>query len=149
VIPSEFDLIAKLQRIEALHAGATTAGEKEAAEQAMKRLKARLGEFERSDPPTEYKFSMTDAWSRTLFLALVRRYGLEPYRYRGQRHTTVMVRVSRRFVDTTLWPHFLALDRELRVYLHQVTDRVVRAALDTEASEPVERDQAPALPGPA
>ena len=41
---------------------------------------------------------MADDWSRQLFLALLRRYELKPYRYRGQRYTTVMVKVPKKFV---------------------------------------------------
>ena len=40
-------------------------------------------------------------------------YGLEPYRYKGQRYTTVMVRAPRSFVDSTLWPEYLELQGAL------------------------------------
>src|SRR5688500_4903812 len=131
----ESDLIAKLLRIEALHSGATTPGEKAAAESAMQRVRARLKEFERRDPAVEYKFTMNDQWSRQLFMALARRYGLSPYRYRRQRHTTVMLKVPRTFVDQTLWPEFQALDRELRSYLASVTERVIREGLHGDIAE--------------
>lgn len=143
----ESDLIAKLLRIEALHAGATTPGERAAAASAMDRVRARLAEVERADPPVEYKFAMNDMWSRKLFMALSRRYGLSPYRYKGQRYTTVMLRVPRRFVDQTLWPEFQALDRELRTYLATVTDRVIREGLHGDTREADERDEPHALPG--
>jgi hypothetical protein len=29
----------------------------------------------------EYQFSLADAWSRKVFVALLRRYDLEPYRH--------------------------------------------------------------------
>lgn len=137
----EADLIAKLLRIEALHAGATTPGEKNAAEAAMQRVQARLREIERDDPPSDYKFTMNDEWSRKLFLALARRYGLRPFRYRRQRYNTVMIRVSTRFVNETLWPEFVALDNELRAYLAGVTDRVIRDALNGDTAEAPERDE--------
>ena len=143
----ESDLIAKLLRIEALHSGATTPGEKAAAESAMQRVRARLKEFERRDPAVEYKFSMNDQWSRMLFMALARRYGLSPYRYRRQRHTTVMLKVPRSFVDQTLWPEFQALDRELRIYLNSVTERVIREGLHGDTAEADERDEPAALTG--
>ncbi len=47
---------------------------------------------------------MPDMWPRRVFVALLRRYGIRPYRYRRQRYTTVMAKVSQRFVDDTLWP---------------------------------------------
>lgn len=93
----EADLREKLRKIEALFSGAGTAGERLAAEAALQRVRVRLVELERRDPAIEMQFSMADQWSRRLFLALCRRYGLTPYRYRRQRLTTVMVRVPRGF----------------------------------------------------
>jgi hypothetical protein len=148
MVRHEADLIAKLLRIEALHAGATTPGERAAAENAMHRLQARLRDATAADPPIEYRFKVEDKWSRSLFLALLRRYGLKPYRYRGQRYNSVMVSVPRGFVDQTLWPEFQALDRELQTYLAGVTERVIREALHADTSEAAERDEPAALPGP-
>jgi hypothetical protein len=148
MIQNEADLVAKLLRIEALHAGATTPGERVAAENAMKRLQGRLRDARAFDPPVEYRFTMQDKWSRSLFVALLRRYELVPYRYRRQRHTTVMVSVPKRFVDLTLWPEFVALDRELRTFLAGVTDRVIREALHADTSEADEREEPAALPPP-
>jgi hypothetical protein len=51
-----------------------------------------------SDLPEEIQFSMNDLWSRRVFVALLRRYGIRPYRYPRQRHTTVMARMPRRFL---------------------------------------------------
>jgi hypothetical protein len=77
----ESKLIEKLRRIEALYAGATTDGEKDAAERARQRILERLGAWERKEPAIEYRFSMNDEWSRKVFVALLRRYGIRPYRY--------------------------------------------------------------------
>ena len=95
--------------------------------------------MEVEEPPAEFKFSLTDDWSRQLFTALLRRYGLQPYRYRGQRYTTVMVRVSKSFVDKTLWPEYLELSKQLRAYLHDITQKVIREAIFEDSSEAVER----------
>ena len=46
-------LIEKLQRIEALFAGAATPGEREAAAAARERIRARLRDQQQSDPPVE------------------------------------------------------------------------------------------------
>ncbi len=131
----ETTLIAKLLKIEALFAGATTAGEQAAASHARGRILARLAELSREDPAVEYKFTMADEWSRKVFLALLRRYGLKPYRRYRQRYTTVMVRVPARFVDETLWPEFQRLTEELRAYLSQVTDRIVDQVLQADSSD--------------
>ena len=131
----EAKLIEKLARIEALFSGATTPGEREAAGEARERILARLRTAVREDPPVEFRFTMADTWSRRVLLALLRRYDLEPYRYPGQRYTTVMVRVPKRFVDETLWPEFSELSKTLRAYLEEVTQRVVSGVLHGDASE--------------
>ena len=147
----EARLIEKLRLIEALFAGTTIDGERIAADKARQRILKRLEELEHEDPPIEYRFSMADMWSRRIFLALLRRYGLNPYRYRRQRHTTVMVRVSRKFVDETLWPEFEEINGTLRGYLLDVTERVVAQVLQADSSDAavvVDQGQ-PALPPPA
>jgi hypothetical protein len=134
----EAKLREKLARIEALFAGATTEGERIAAAEARRRIQLRLQSVEQVDPPVEYRFTLADAWSRKLFVALLRRYDLRPYRYRGQRYTTVMVRVPKSFVDQTLWPEFEQLDGALRTYLEEITDRVVADVLHEDRSEATE-----------
>lgn len=125
----------KLRKIERLFAGAGTEGERDAAEAARERVRARLAELPQMDPPIEMQFSMADQWSRHRFLALSRRYGLQPYRYRRQRLTTVMLRVPCGFVDRVLWPEIQALGDALRVYLNEVTQRVVREEVYGDTSE--------------
>jgi hypothetical protein len=131
----EQDLLEKLSKIERLYAGAATAGEKEAAADAILRIKRRLGETAKVDHPIEYKFTLTDGWSKKLFTALLRRYALRPYRYARQRRTTVMVRVPRSFVDETLWPEFLELSNVLQTYLDEVTERVISGAIHANEGE--------------
>ena len=131
----EARLIDKLRLIEALFSGATTEGEKVAAERARDRIIERLQLWEKEDPPVEYRFSMADMWSRKVFVALLRRYEIRPYRYSGQRYTTVMARVSKRFVDETLWPEFQEISESLRNYLSDVTDRVVQQVIHQDSSE--------------
>lgn len=134
----EQDLLDKLSKIERLYAGAATLGEKEAAADAIMRIKRRLGETAKVERPIEYKFTLADGWSKKLFTALLRRYELRPYRYARQRRTTVMVRVPRSFVDETLWPEFLELSKVLQTYLDEVTERVISSAIhETEGEEEV------------
>jgi hypothetical protein len=69
---------------------------------------------------------------------LARRYGLEPYRYKRQRYTTVMLRVPRAFLNQTLWPEYLQLREALDVYLNEATERIIREEVygdDEEAEE--------------
>jgi hypothetical protein len=135
----EAKLLQKLRDLESLFAGASTPGERVAAGNARERILARLRELEKSAPPVEYKFSMPDVWSKKLFLALLRRYELLPYRYRGQRRTTVMVRVPQRFVDETLWPQYERASEELRLHLHAVAAQVIERALDAKDVDAEER----------
>jgi hypothetical protein len=143
---TESHLREKLRKIEALFAGAGTVGERLAAEAALERVRARLSEVGRRDPPIEMQFTMPDQWSRHLFLALCRRYGLAPYRYRRQRRNTVMVRVPKGFADQVLWPEFTELDAALQAYLREVTLRVIRDEVFADASEAEEVSSPEALP---
>src|SRR5579883_2052662 len=139
---SEAHLREKLRKIEALFAGAGTPGERIAAEAALERVRARLAELQRRDAPIEMQFSLPDQWSRSLFLALCRRYGLKPYRLYRQRLTTVMLRVPRGFVDQLLWPEFQELNKALTQYLNEVTIRVIREEVHRDTSEAAEAPQA-------
>ena len=139
---TESQLREKLRKIEALFAGAGTAGERLAAEAALERVRARLSELGRQDPPVEMQFSMPDQWSRHLFLALCRRYGLRPYRLHRQRRNTVMVRAPKGFINEVMWPEFVELDRALQAYLHEVTLRVIRDEIYADASEAQEVSEA-------
>ena len=132
---TESQLRDRLRKIEALFAGAGTAGERLAAEAALHRIRARLAEFSRRDAAIEMQFSMPDQWSRLLFLALARRYGLKPYRLRRQRRNTVMIRVPQAFVDNVLWPEFVELNAALTAYQHEVTLRVISDEVFADASE--------------
>ena len=132
---NESDLLEKLRKIERLYAGAATAGEKEAAAEAMNRIRNRLGEVAKVDKPIEFKFTLMDGWAKKLFLALLRRYELKPYRYSRQRRNTVMVRVPRSFVNETLWPEFLELSTVLKTYLEDVTNRVIADVIHEDTGD--------------
>ena len=141
----EEQLVEKLRRIEALHARAASDGEKVAAQRARQRIQARLKQLAAEEPPIEFRFSLSDQWSRHLFVALLRRYEIAPYRYRGQRRTTVMARLSRSFVNDTLWPEFQELQQTLSAYFDALTDRVIEQALEVKAGEAEERLEPQAL----
>jgi hypothetical protein len=138
----------KLRKIEALHAGATSEGEREATRLAAERIRVRLAEVRTHEPDVEMVYTLLDPWTRKLFLALCRRYGLKPYRRYRQRHSTVQVMAPATFQNKTLWPEFQALSEELRQHLAQVTERVVREAIHADVSEAAETDGPKALLGP-
>jgi hypothetical protein len=149
VVTLEGALLEKLRKIEALHAGTPEDGEREAARRAAERIRARLDELRGREQEVVLVYSLPDPWKRKLFVALCRRYGLAPYRERGRRHSTVMVRAPRTFQERTLWPEFLALADELHAHLEEVTDRVVREAIHADVSEAHEGAESKALPGPS
>ncbi len=135
---TEQQLREKLRKISALFEGATTAGERDAAAAAIARIRKALGTTAKTEASVEVQFTMPDRWQRRLFTALCRRYGLEPYRYKRQRHTTVMLRVPRTFLDRTLWPEYAALRQALDAYLNEATERIIREEVfgdDEEARE--------------
>ena len=136
---TEQQLRDRLRKISALFEGATTIGERNAAAAAIERVKQALASTAQVEQPTEYTFKLRDDWRRRLFAALCRRYGLKPYRYKRQRRTTVMVRVPKSFVDKTLWPEFLELEKALEEYLNEATERIIREEVYGDAGDASER----------
>jgi hypothetical protein len=130
----------RLRKVEALFAGAGTAGEANAAKAAAERIRARLKHAEKSETTEEVRFSITDAWSRQLFIALCRRYGLKPYRYPRMHRQTIVVRGPRSFLDTVLWPEFKELSAVLIEYLSSVTERVIRDEVFGDVTDAEEVD---------
>lgn len=140
-------LVEKLRKLEALHAGTKIDGERVAARRAAERIRARLEELRGQERDEELFYTLPDPWTRKLFTALCRRYGLTPFRERGRRRSTIQVLAPRTFQERTLWPEFVALSKELQVHLDELTDRVIREAIHddvTEAQEGTTRELLPA-----
>jgi hypothetical protein len=137
-LPLEGTLLEKLRKIEALHAGTKIDGEREAARRAAERIRARLEELRGREHEVELHYRLPDPWKRRLFLALCRRYGLKPYREYGRRYRTVQLRAPRTFQDKTLWPEYQALARELDAHLEELTERIIREAINEDVSEAAE-----------
>ncbi len=138
---AETGLREKLRKIEALFAGAATAGEKAAADAAANRIRARLGEAAANEAPAEIKFSIPDNWSRQLFIALCRRYGISPFRYRRMHRQTVIVKAPRSFVEQVLWPEFGELSGALTAYLAEITEKLIREEVHRETADAEEREE--------
>lgn len=136
---TEAELKRKLASIEALLHGATTDGERTAAQTVFERLKQK-GATEKTE---DFQFSIQDPWGRRLFIAMCRKAGLTPFRRHGQRTTTLMVHGTRSFVIDGLWVQFQEADQTLRQFLDEVTERVIRETLGEAEAEARER---PALP---
>ncbi|MGO8993863.1 MAG: hypothetical protein ACLQVI_11080 [Polyangiaceae bacterium] len=146
MLPLEGTLLEKLRKIEALHAGTTVDGEREAARRAAERIRARLAELRGREQDEEFLYRLPDPWKRKLFVALCRRYGLKPFRESGRRHSTVQLRAPRAFHERTLWPEFVALCEELDAHLDELTTRVIREAINDDVSEPAEQPATKVLP---
>jgi hypothetical protein len=135
------EIIDKIRKVQALYAGTDSAGEMKAAQAALERLKAQLDEIPAS--ATAFQFSLPDPWKRQLFLALVRRHGLKPYRLPRQRRGTVMVRMPKPLLDRVLWPEFLELSQMLHAYLDEATRDIISRAVHGDLSEAPEQASLP------
>jgi hypothetical protein len=144
---AEETLRQKLRKIEALFAGAATAGERAAAGAAADRIRERLASISGREKREEMRFSIPDLWSRRLFIALCRRYGLQPFRYRRMHRQTIVIEVPRTFVEEVLWPEFQELSRALLAYLSEITDQIIRQEVYRETGEAPERDEPPQIRG--
>jgi hypothetical protein len=142
----EGTLVEKLRKIEALHAGTTFDGEREASRLAAERIRARLAELRGDEKEVELLYRLPDPWTRQLFVALCRRYGLKPFRERGRRSSTIQVRAPQTFHDRTLYPEFVALAAELEKHLQELTARVIREAINDDVSEAEEVAEPKVLP---
>ena len=131
----------KLRKIEALFAGATTEGEKVAAGAAADRIRERLGRAAGEEGEVEMKFSISDAWSRQLFVALCRRYGLRPFRYRRMHRQSIIIMAPESFVERVLWPEFEELSAVLTAYLSEITERIIREEVHGETGDADEVDK--------
>jgi hypothetical protein len=136
---TEQELRQKLRKISALFEGATTPGERDAAAAAIDRVRKALGAAEEIERPVEAHFKLADQWNRRLFTALCRRYGLKPYRYPRQRRTTVVVRAPRSFINKTLWPEYIQIEKALHEYLNEATERIIREEVFSNSDEAEER----------
>jgi len=115
--------------------GAATEGEKVAAGAAAERIRDRLGQAADKEKEIEIKFSIPDVWSRQLFVALCRRYGLRPFRYRRMHRQTIIIRAPKSFVERVLWPEFEELSAALTAYLSEITERVISEEVHRETGD--------------
>ena len=134
-IIDEVQLRDKLRKIETLFAGAATPGERQAAGAAAERIRLQLAAAASTEAEIEMRFSIANPWSRRLFIALCRRYGLKPFRYSRMKRQTVVVSAPRTFLERTLWPQFTEIDAALTSYLDDITDKVIREEVHGEARD--------------
>lgn len=140
----------KLAKIKALFAGATTPGERQAAQAAIDRIQQRIAGVPPpgpvADPPVEFRFSLTNAWSLRLFLALCRSKGYRPYRYPRMRRTSICVKLGKQAVNTDLWPEYLEMNKVLTEYLGELADHIIADCINADRSD---AEVVAGLPGPS
>lgn len=125
----------KLKKIEALFSKTNFTGEKNAAKEAIKRIKDQLNEFSKKEQKTEFRFAIHNKFSRQLFTALCRRYGVKPYRHSRQHRTSIMVRETPSFVNNILFAEFKELDKVLTSYLDKLTTKIIKEEIHHDVSE--------------
>lgn len=126
------DLIDKIRKIEALIAGASTEGERHAAELAKQRLEGKI-----ASQPLEYTIRLSSSWAKKLFVALCHKFQLQTYRYARQKHTTVMVRVSAPFMNEVLWPAFNQYNKMFNELATEIMQDLTSKIYDVKDDEEV------------
>jgi hypothetical protein len=135
------DIVDKIRKIEALIAGAKSDGERQAAEFARQRMQEKM-----DAQPIEYSVRVNSPWKKKLFIAICNKHGLRSYRYARQKYTTAMVRVSKHYMDSVLWPEFnryaLLLDKLTDEIL---TDLISKIHMVKEEDETIIAGELPAM----
>jgi hypothetical protein len=85
--------------------------------------------------------SIPDTWSRQLFIALCRRYGISPFRYRRMHRQTVIVKAPRSFIEQVMWPEFRELSGALSAYLAEITEKLICEEVHGETADAEELDE--------
>jgi len=118
-------LLEKIKKIEALIDGASSEGEKEAAISAKKRILNKYPHLEIHKDPKEYSLRTEGEWDKKLLLAICRKYGIKPYRYKRQKYTTVMVNINEEFLNKVLWKEYTEYSSHLNKLIGEITDSLI------------------------
>lgn len=118
-------LLDRIKKIEALIAGAATTGEKNAAESAKERILAKYPELEILKNPVEFQLSTSSRWNKKLLIAICRKYGVKPFRYHRQKHTTVMINVNEDFLNKVLWKEYEEYSKLLNELVDEITNDLI------------------------
>ena len=127
----ESQLRDKLRKIETLFAGASTAGERLTAEAALERVRTRLAAGPADRDAILDARSLVEAFVSGSLSAL--RIGVVSLSSPETQHDYGAR--AEGFIEQVLWSEFSELDRALQIYLHEVTLRVIREEVYSDASE--------------
>ena len=142
---NETQIRERLAKIKALFEGATSDGERGAAEAALQRINLKMAQAQGS-VVEEMRFSLPSPWTMRLFIALCRSKGLRPFRYPRMRRTSVCVKVERAILDHQLWPEFLQMNSVLTQYLDQLADHSIADCITPDQAD---AEVMAGLPAPA
>jgi hypothetical protein len=127
-------ILEKLAKIEALIEKTSSEGEKQAAFLAKNRILSSL-DLLQSQKSIEYKVTMDSPWKKRLFTSLCNKYGLKPYRYYRQKHTTSNVRTTKIEMETKIWPEYLKFSKILEGLIEDVMKDLMKKIWQGEESE--------------
>ena len=102
----------------------------DAAGRARQRIIERIAQLT-AEAPVEWQFTSLNVWERRLLIALAKRYGLNPYRYKRQRRTTLMVKAPEPFLKDVFGPEFERMAESLHEHLAEVAERVIAEVLES------------------
>ena len=120
---------------EALYFGATTEGERGAAEGAVKWLKAKLDEVSRRDPPIEMKFSLPDQMvGPAVSSPFVGVMACGPSGVRGNARRRSWGAATL-FPYCFVWRQFSELHTDLWLYFEQTTERLIRESIHADTAD--------------
>ncbi len=128
-------LLDKIKKIEALISGAKTDGEKNAAILAKGRILEKFPELEINKNIKEFALYTSNTWHKKLLIAICRKYGIKPYRYYRQKHTTVMVKINTDFLNNVLWKEYLEYSTHLEELVEEITDSLIEKIHKYEEEE--------------
>ncbi|MBF0502382.1 MAG: hypothetical protein HQM09_19740 [Candidatus Riflebacteria bacterium] len=127
-------LVERLHKIERLYQGTNHHGERTAAKLAMERVQGEI-EKKRRSACVEMKFTFQNKWQKRLFFYLLKKYGIAGYRYSGQRHSTVMAKMTEEMLNDTISPQFRQLNEELENFIEATTDNIISRAFGADSLE--------------
>ncbi len=125
-------LLEKIKKVEALLKGATTEGERQAAQFAKDKLQKRIQEIK---IPVEFKLYTSDTWHKKLLVAICRKHGVTPYRYYRQKYTTVMVTTDEHTMNQIIWKEYLAIAEVLEELVGDITHDLIKQIHEDESEE--------------
>jgi hypothetical protein len=128
-------LVDSFHSIELKHSGLTEGGA--ANEQPADRIRARVQEAATATDIQEMQCSTKYDWDALVLHALLKRYGIKPYRYRKQRRSTILVRVSRKVMHEVVWPIYCDVTAALAARFTTVTTSLLPAIAAGPFSMPI------------